>query len=302
MPKKSGGRRQISAPKPALKAAQQWIFSTLLQVVADAEHLHPAAHGFVATRNVLSNAKPHVGRAVVVNLDLRDFFPSITFVRVRGVFRGLGYSGAVATIFALLCTEPPRAVVDVDGRRHFVAIAARQLPQGASTSPALTNLLCRRLDARLHGIATALNFSYTRYADDLTFSSSTTTDVSALLWRVRSVVGDEGLTVNEDKTRIMRRGRRHEVTGVIVNDKPAVAREEIRRLRAVLHQARRDGIAAARRPGLDGQLPELGAFMSTLRGHIAWVQVVDREKGDRLRATLQALPPATTADAPPRPR
>ena len=289
LPKKSGGQRQISAPKPALKQAQQWIFTTVLQGIADAAHLHPAAHGFIATKNVVGNALPHVGRAVVVNLDLRNFFPGITFVRVRGLFRGLGYSGAVATIFALLCTEPPRIAVGVDGQRVFVAVGERHLPQGACTSPALTNLLCRRLDARLQGLANAIGFAYTRYADDLTFSSSTTTDVSTLLFRVRRVVFDEGLTVNEEKTRVMRRGRRQEVTGVIVNDRPSVAREEVRRLRAVLHQAGRDGFAAARRAGADGVLQDVAHFVAQVRGRIAWVQLVDRAKGDALRAAFDAI-------------
>lgn len=286
--KKSGGRRHISAPKPQLKRAQQWVFANILQRVADAEHLSPAAHGFVATRNVVSNALPHVGRAVVVNLDLADFFPSISFVRVRGVFHSLGYSGAVSTVLALLCTEPPRVPVSVDGKRVHVAMGARQLPQGACTSPALTNLLCRRLDVRLSGVARGLGFSYTRYADDLTFSSSNTTDVATLLWRVRSVVSDEGLTINEDKTRVMRRGSRQEVTGVVVNDRPAVARAEVRTLRAILHRAQREGLAAQRRP-VDGALPDTGAFVAQLRGRIAWVQMVDRSKGDRLRAALDAL-------------
>lgn len=289
LPKKSGGLRHISAPKPALKRAQRWVFEEVLARAASPSRLHPAAHGFVTSRNVVSNAQPHVGKAVVVNLDLKDFFPSITFGRVRGLFRGLGYSGAVATILALLCTEPPRVGVDVDGKRVLIAMGARQLPQGACTSPALTNLLCRRLDARLHGIGGSLGFSYTRYADDLTFSSKTSTDVATLLFRVRRVVVDEGLTENGDKTRVMRRGRRQEVTGVIVNDKAGVAREDVRRLRAILHQAARDGLAAQRRPGDDGVLPSLSSFVAELRGRIAWVQMVDRAKGDRLRQSLDAI-------------
>lgn len=294
LPKKTGGQRHISAPKKTLKTAQQWVFDNVLSRVADVDHLHAAAHGFVATRNVISNASPHVGRAVVVNLDLRDFFPSITFVRVRGVFNTLGYSGAVATVLALLCTEPPRTAMKLDGQRVFVAVGDRQLPQGACTSPAITNLLCRRLDARLAGIARALGFSYTRYADDLTFSSSKALDVATLLFRVRRVVDSEGLVVNEDKTRVMRRGRRQEVTGVVVNDKPGVPREEVRRLRAVLHQAQREGLAAARRPDETGALPEVGAFVARLRGQIAWVQLVDRDKGDALRQKLDAVIASTS--------
>ncbi len=289
LPKKTGGLRRISAPKPQLKAAQQVVFTKLLGHLHDVARLGESAHGFVATRSVVTNAAPHVGQAVVVNLDLRDFFPSVSFGRVRGLFRGMGYSGVVATLLALVCTEPPRVAVDVDGRRVHVAVGDRQLPQGACTSPALTNLLCRRLDARLRGIASKLGYRYTRYADDLTFSATDGDDVSALLFRVRRVIVDEGFVEHPEKTRVMRHGRRQEVTGVVVNRRLAVPREDVRRLRAVLHQASRDGLAAQRRPGPDGSLPSMASFVAKLRGQIAWVQMVDRAKGDRLRRTLDAL-------------
>jgi RNA-directed DNA polymerase len=289
LPKKTGGQRRISAPKPQLKAAQRVVFEQILSRLHDAAHLGESAHGFVATRSVVTNATPHVGQAVVVNLDLKDFFPSVTFGRVRGLFGGMGYSGVVATLLALLCTEPPRVELDVDGRRLHVAVGDRRLPQGACTSPPLSNLLCRRLDARLRGLAAKLGYRYTRYADDLTFSAADGDDVSGLLFRVRRVILDEGFAIHPEKTRVMRRGRRQEVTGVVVNQRPAVPREEVRRLRAVLHQAKRDGLAAQRRPGPDGTLPSLPSFVAMLRGQIAWVQMVDRDKGDRLRESLDAL-------------
>ncbi len=288
IPKKPGGVRHISAPKPALKRAQNTVWKMLLEPASQGR-LHAAAHGFVTSRNVVSNAAPHVGQAVVLNLDLKEFFPSVTFRRVRGLFMGLGYSGAVATLLALLCTEPPRVDVAVDGKRLAVAVGERRLPQGACTSPIITNLLCRRLDARLSGIGAALGFNYTRYADDLTFSAKDGDDVSTLLFRVRQVIVDEGFVEHPEKTRVMRKGRRQEVTGVVVNHHCAVPREDVRRLRAVLHQAQRDGLEAQRRPGPDGQLPSVASFVAELRGKIAWVQMVDREKGDRLRAALDAV-------------
>ena len=110
---------------------------------------HDAAHGFVPTRSTVSNATPHVGRDVVVNADLKDFFPTITFPRVKGVFQGLGFSPAAATILGLLCTESPRRELEYDGQRLFAAVGPRALPQGACTSPALSNLAARNLDARL---------------------------------------------------------------------------------------------------------------------------------------------------------
>ena len=107
----------------------------------------------------------------MVNLDLKDFFPTITFPRVKGAFAQLGYSPAVATILALLCTESPRRTVTYAGQTLHVATGPRSLPQGACTSPALSNLVARRLDARLTGLCRKLGWTYTRYADDLTFSA-----------------------------------------------------------------------------------------------------------------------------------
>ncbi|HEY3255682.1 MAG TPA: reverse transcriptase family protein, partial [Polyangiaceae bacterium] len=158
IPKRSGGERLISAPMERLKRAQHWILEQLLA----GQRLHDAAHGFRKDRSIVSNARPHVGAEVVINLDLKDFFPTVTYKRVKGLFRSLGYSESVATICGLLCTEPREVAVDVDGERFHVAMTERFLPQGAPTSPAITNLLCRALDARLSRIADKLGYRYTR--------------------------------------------------------------------------------------------------------------------------------------------
>src|SRR5439155_14135007 len=117
VPKRSGGTRMLAAPKPQLAATQEWILVNILEKLPT----HPAAHGFVAGRSTVSNATPHVDRDIVVNTDLRDFFPSITFHRVAGLFREIGYSPAAATIFALLCTDAPRRKVIYAGKTFFVA-------------------------------------------------------------------------------------------------------------------------------------------------------------------------------------
>jgi RNA-directed DNA polymerase len=149
IPKKSGGTRELAAPHRQLSDCQDWIRTRILDRVA----LHDAAHGFVAGRSTLTNATPHLARAAVVNADLKDFFPTITFPRVKGVFQQLGYSPAAATVLALLCTECPRNRVNYDGRELFVATGPRGLPQGACTSPGLSNLVSRGLDGRLAGFA-----------------------------------------------------------------------------------------------------------------------------------------------------
>jgi len=275
IPKKTGGRRLISAPKPALAAAQQKILSTILTPLA----VEPEAHGFVTGHSIVSNATPHVGKAVVINLDLADFFPTLTYRRVRGLFAKLGYSGSVSTVLALLCTEPPRLTTEVDGKMYHVALGERVLPQGACTSPAITNAICRRLDRRLAGLAKKHSFTYTRYADDLTFSGALPKTAGRLLKSVRAILADEGLNENPAKTRVMRRGRRQEVTGLAVNDKLSVTRTARRELRAILHNAAKHGLAAQNRK----DHPNFAAY---LRGRVAFFRMIDPERAPALEKAL----------------
>ena len=239
----------------------------------------PEAHGFVPGRSVVTNASAHVGRAVVINLDLRDFFPSVTFRRVKGLFHKLGYSEHVATIFALLTTEPPRVAMELDGKVWNVALSERVLPQGACTSPAITNAICRRLDRRLRGLAAKHGFTYTRYADDLTFSGADRRAVGRLLRSARAILADEGFEEHPTKTRVMGRGRRQEVTGVTVNDKVALGRADKRRLRAILHNAAKHGVESQNRDGH----PD---FRGWLRGMVAWASMVEPDRAERWRAML----------------
>ncbi|KZK30523.1 RNA-dependent DNA polymerase [Delftia sp. GW456-R20] len=285
LPKKTGGERLISAPMPRLKRAQYWVLDNILAKVP----AHDAAHGFLAGRSIVSNAAPHAGHDVVINLDVKDFFPSIAFGRIKGVFRHLGYGEAMATLLALLCSENRAQAWQVDGEKLFVGGKARErvLPQGAPTSPMLTNLLCRRLDRRLLGLARQLGFVYTRYADDLTFSASgeaARDNVGQLLGRVRWILRDEGFTPHPDKERVMRKGRRQEVTGLVVNaDKPGVSRETRRRLRAALHRATQ---ASAGKPAhWQGQ----AAQPSQLLGLAQFVYQVDPVQGGPLLGQARQL-------------
>lgn len=280
IPKKTGEARHISAPKPKLARAQRWVLREILEKVDPSAE----AHGFVRGRSVKSNADPHVGRAVVLNLDLEGFFPSIGWRRVKGLFhRGLGYPEPVAVLLAMLCTEPARAEASLDGQPLFVAVGERVLPQGACTSPAITNLLCRRLDRRLVGFAAREGFVYTRYADDLTFSGEDRGRVGRLLAGTRRIVRDEGFVVNEAKTRVMPRARAQEVTGVTVNAKSNVGRRERRALRALLYNAKREGLESQNREGHP-------CFREHLRGRIAWVSMLDPAQGAKLRAMLEEIP------------
>lgn len=289
VPKKSGGLRTLSAPHKTLALAQQWILHNIVsKLPADA-----AAHGFLAGKSIVSNAREHTGRAVVVNVDLEDFFPNITFPRVRSVFQRAGYSGAVATILALLCTECPRRTAQYDGKTYYVALGPRGLPQGACTSPGLSNQVARRLDRRLTGLASKLGLTYTRYADDLTCSGplplplaredeaaqEQRDGIGYLLARIRHIAEAESFRINEKKSRVLRQGTAQLVTGLVVNVKPSVRRQEIRRLRAILHRARHEGLESQNRE----RRPD---FRAWLIGKIAFISMVRPEIGAKLKAAL----------------
>lgn len=280
IPKRTGGERLISAPHKKLKAAQHWILEKILEPLAVAEQ----AHGFVPGRSTVTNALPHLRAAVVVNVDLKDFFPTVTYRRVRGLYRKLGYSEEVATVIALLCTEPDTVEAELDGTKYFVARGPRRLPQGAPTSPAITNVLCRRLDRRIQGWAKKHGFVYTRYADDLTVSSQDrAAPVGKMLAFLRKLTAAEGFAIHPDKVRVVRRGRRQEVTGVVVNDRPGVPRDELRRFRALLHHVEKDGPAGKTWNGSTGDV------LTAALGFAAYVAMVDKAKGERLRAKVLSL-------------
>jgi RNA-directed DNA polymerase len=280
LPKKSGGTRLISAPMPRLKRAQYWVLDNLLA----RQPVHAAAHGFVPGRSIVGNAGAHAGNSVVINFDLKDFFPSIAYPRVKGLFSSFGYSNSVSTLLALICTETPTDIVEIDKQRYHVAKGERCLPQGAPSSPAITNLLCRRLDRRLQASAAKLGFSYTRYADDMTFSApeSARGNLGRMLWCARQIIADEGFTLHPDKQRVMRAGSRQEVTGLVVNEDPAVPREKMRRFRATLYQVERDGP--------DGKHWNGNAnVIAALDGYARFIFMVNPRKGAPLLARVAAL-------------
>ncbi len=280
LPKKTGGERLISAPMPRLKRAQLWVLKEILEKLT----LHEAAHGFVRGRSIVSNARPHVGHALLINVDLKDFFPTVGYPRVKGLFQSLGYSEEVATLLGLLCTEPEVQELVLDGRTYYVASGPRKLPQGAPTSPAITNLLCRRLDRRLQAMATELGFVYTRYADDLTFSArgEDVGQAAEVLRRLSRIVGHEGFVIHPNKTRVLRRGRRQEVTGVVVNHKPGVPAEVLHRFRATLFQIEKDG-PAGKRWGASKNV------LASIRGFASYVRMVDPARGTPLCARVAAI-------------
>jgi RNA-directed DNA polymerase len=285
--KKTGGERLISAPMPRLKQAQTWILHNILEVV----DLHDSAHGFCRGRSIVSNAAPHVGADIVINLDLQNFFPSISYKRVKGLFRALGYSEIAATIFGLICTSSDVEAVELDGKTYYVALGGgthpernRHLPQGAPSSPAITNLICRRLDLRLTKMATHLGFVYTRYADDLTFSSSgeNLRQICNMLKRTEAIATYEGFIIHPQKTRVLHKSQRQEVTGIVVNQKLNVEKDTLKRFRATLFQIEKDGLAGKHW----GNCSDL---LQSIEGFANFVAMVNPEKGAKLKEQVQRI-------------
>jgi RNA-directed DNA polymerase len=280
LPKKSGGKRTISAPMPRLKAVQYWILENILKKIP----VHTVANGFVTERSILTNAANHIAKDVVVNIDLKDFFPTIHYKRVKGLFTKLGYSEKIATILSLICTEPDREEAVLDGKKYFITTGHRKLPQGAPTSPAITNIICYKLDCRFKGMADKLQFSYSRYADDLSFSANgneQVKNVQKLLWRTKRIITDEGFTIHPDKVKVMHKGSRQEVTGIIVNKQPGIDRKMLRRFRAVIQQISKYGLENKKWKG--------GNIAAEMIGYANFVVQVKPAQGQKMKAQLQEI-------------
>ena len=281
--KRDGTERPIWAPLPLLKKAQRWI----LRNVVERLPTHGAVHGFVSHRSIRSNASIHRSSQIVLKIDLKNFFPTLSYRRVKGMFRKAGYREQIATLLGLLCTESPREIVEHEGKPVFVATGPRCLPQGAPTSPAITNAICLRLDQRLFGLAIKYGWRYTRYADDMTFSlplgHKGKPHLATMIGLVSRIVSEEGFRVHPDKTRIARKGGRQSVTGLIVNGTgtPRVPRKLRRQLRAAIHNL------AAGKPLHDGESP------ATLRGRAAFVAMTNPAEGQRLLAEINQAAKST---------
>ena len=266
IPKANGEPRRVDEPAEKLKTAQRWILRRIL----DKLPVYRNVHGFRRRRSILTNARKHLLRQVVVRIDLQEFFPTLTFRQARKVFLRAGYPFSVANVMANLCS------------REGV------LPIGASTSPALANLICRKLDKRLWSLAKKTGFRYTRYADDLVFSSSDRRFASLVPF-FKQVIVEEGFRVNEKKLAILRRNSCQKVTGIVVNRKPNVARAESKWIRAVVYNCRKNGVQAEfrkwrERMAKDGrEAPDdTGKFGRQLAGRIAFIRHIHPQRGQEL--------------------
>lgn len=235
IPKKSGGKRRISAPVNGLKSIQTYL-NIILQSIYEPS---PWATGFTQNRSVVDNAKLHVGQNYVFNMDIKDFFPSIPQARVWGRLKvkPFCFNQEIASVVAGLCCMK----VVTEESEKFV------LPQGAPTSPLLTNAICDRLDFKLSKLAHHYGLNYSRYADDITFSSmhNVYQKDSRFMSVLFHTIQQEGFQVNEAKTRLQKRGSRQEVTGLIVSDKVNVTRKYTEEIRNILFIWEKYGLTTA---------------------------------------------------------
>lgn len=211
IPKRNGSLRRIDEPLPALKTIQRWILDKILSRVEISEY----AHAFAQNCSIVKNANPHLGSKKILSLDIVNFFGTIDFPRVYSMFTRIGYNSVVATTLSHLVT--------------FRGV----LPQGAPTSPAISNIVSLKMDRRFSGYAKKLDLQYTRYADDITFSGEFAS--GTVISFAKKVVEEEGFKLNEAKTRVMGRHQAQEVTGIITNDKLQVPRHTRRKLRQLAY-------------------------------------------------------------------
>lgn len=211
--KRSGKWREISSPRTYLKVIQWWIVDNILSK----QSMHDFVFGFIRGRGIIDNAKYHASTNHILNMDIRDFFPSVESSNVQSIFARLGFSIEVAELFSELCC--------LNGR----------LPQGAPTSPILANLAFSNIDTELHELAQLSGMRYSRYADDLTFSCKEHIETD-FVKKVKDIVEFHDFKVNDEKTRFCGPGDRLEVTGVVINEKLQPPRKWRKITRAKLHK------------------------------------------------------------------
>ena len=231
--KRSGGLREINAPCYQL-GVLLYITNILFKSVYTPSS---SVMGFTEGKSVVDNAKMHANHHYVFNIDLKDFFPSIPQARVwaRLQLPPFNFTQEIANVVAGLCCH-----LNADGSECV-------LPQGAATSPLLTNAVCDTLDRRMRGVAKRFGLHYSRYADDMTFSSmhNVYKEDSEFRSEIKRIIEEQGFKMNEKKTRLLRDGQRQEVTGLTVNSVVNVSRKYISDLRWILGVWEKEGYAKA---------------------------------------------------------
>ena len=252
IPKRSGGVRKITAPTGKLKDIQK----CLSVILAPYYQAPDCVHGFASGRSVATNAQAHIGKNYILNIDLKDFFPTITYTRVMRSLEEMGFNEELSDIISRICTIPMW-----DEQKQMWR---NSLPQGSPVSPLLSNIVCQSLDESLSNLAKKYGLKYTRYADDMTFSSNHSVYAmdGRFLDDVMRIITSHGFQVNDKKTRLQKKGSRQEVTGIIVSDKINTYREYRKNLRAAVFHAEINGCTPKEYNTIMGRI----SYLSMVRG------------------------------------
>lgn len=270
--KKKGEYRRIIAPHKYIKYIQRWINSNILQKIALSQY----ATGFVKNKSILDNAKFHEKSSVVLNIDLSNFFETVNEKRVFGIFKSLGYASNLAFDFAKICTatisDYQFEKLSEEEQVYFKDLKDFRLPiliQGAPTSPAISNLICRRLDFRFSRLANKHGANYSRYADDMTFSGEF--DNLPKISVIKEIIEDEGFVINWNKVKIHKKGQRQMVTGLLIDNKIRVPQKFKKEIYRHLFFCKKYGAKSH----FDRIAPDKGFRKEWLLGKIMYVKSIE---------------------------
>ena len=254
--KRHGGLRIIDEPLPDLKNIQEWILDNILMCACRPTYISRAAKAFLPNKNIKDNAKYHLEQRMLVCLDIHNFFGSIKRNKVYHVFSNFGYSKQLCTMLSYICTLD------------------NVLPQGSPTSPMLSNLIFKPADDEIFLYCKEHNIVYTRYADDMTFSSDKI-NVKCLISFIRTVVHKLGLKLNDEKIKVMSRGNAQLVTGIVVNKKLQATKKYRRRLRQEIYYIKKWGLGEHIRSLNTSIKPE--SYIRHLLGQVLFILFVNPE-------------------------
>lgn len=262
IPKKSGEIRELHIPSVELKYLQRWILDNILNKI----NVSPYATGFCNNKSIVDNAKIHIGKECILNMDIKDFFPSITFKMVFRIFVYFGYTKELSFVFAKLCTYED------------------SLPQGSPASPYISNIVCLKIDKRLSSLAKKYQANYSRYADDITFSGNA--GIKKLITIASEILFEEGFLTNEKKTRLQYSCQRQEVTGLVTNNGTIKVNKYYKR---DLYQA----IYYCTKFGVNSHLKKINCNKSFYKEHLYgkayFVNMVEPDEGTKLFKLLDQI-------------
>ena len=257
IPKKNGNFRTITEPYFDLKNIQTWILDNILYHIS----VSPYAKAYIPKHSLRDNVKFHIKQPVVIKLDLTDFFPSIKEGCIVKIFMQMGYSSVLSGLLGKLCCYE------------------NSLPQGAPTSPYLSNIYCRRIDKRIGNYITKLGFRYTRYSDDITISGNISDrQIGTIIKFCKKCLNEAHLQLNEEKTQILRHSNRQVVTGVVLNDKISAGVRKKKEIRQEIYYIKKFGLESH----ILHKNIEKQNYIYHLAGKINWVLELERNNKEFL--------------------